>query len=96
VACAACVRAAAVRVRLHSLAPVGLDHAAHAIDGRVDELVAEGLNQAAAHLVRVRARVRARARARARVRVRVRVRVRARVRVRVIQVRVGVGVGVWG
>ena len=52
------VRAAAVRARLHSLAPVGLDHAAHVIDGRVDGLVAEGLDQAAAHLVRARARAR--------------------------------------
>ena len=76
---------------------MGLDDAAHVIDGRVDDLVAEGLDQAATHLVRARARarVRVRVRARARVRARVRVRVRARARVRVIQGRVGVWVRVW-
>ena len=35
---------------------MGLDDAAHVIDGRVDDLVAEGLDQAAAHLVRARVR----------------------------------------
>ena len=53
---------------------MGLDDAAHVIDGRVDDLVAEGLDQAAAHLVRGRVRVRVGVRARARVRVQVRVR----------------------
>ena len=72
------VRAAAVCVRLHSLAPVGLDDAAHVIDGRVDDLVAEGLDQAAAHLVRARARARVRVRVRARARARARARVRVR------------------
>ena len=57
-ACVACVppRCACGCIHLAFTCPVGLDDAAHVIDGRVDDLVAEGLDQAAAHLVRARVR----------------------------------------